>query len=701
LIDASARLYIQVRETGEIVQLDDFISVETMNSLSGDSNASVSIVNAADKWYNFRSTKDRRQTDIAQLLADAYKRPLFRDINEALNAKYKEAIKMSRASDRESALEEIASLEEYMIFDLSYRMWVDFRGRDNLYEMASPSRSKLTRERWYAGFTGIITALSEGYAPGKDAAMSITANSMMQLFKTTKAVTEKGYNPLFSTPADTLSSFSAMTNSFAEYQDGGAIISFLIQLIERTFHAPNDGSGIGSIYYGSKFWNLPDVANVTYDNGVSSPGAPHGGLGQAPSDPTKIKWNQKILSRNYEGYGHMRPEKGILGLFSDPNFLNNLKYDGTAYYKGKKLRVKKSDIIKFISKSALDSNVNNPNLSQYLVAKYGIDTAIKAVSQSGAKYTNPYQQAIKAAFNFDSPRISCNTIMAAVAGVMNYNVFFDAAGNLIYQKSRYDDFPGTAPDVDYDADVPDNRGAAFLDGDGDPSEPLFKKLGKGTFKDDKGNRNPGLKYHGRNYIIGDESLLGWVISKNEQNVVTNVAVPSAANNLTISQELQSEMAGVFFSADLTRRFGNRFLTASPIITDSITGIVLAETVAEGLMRRANQGLEVCSMTFNTRPDFQLGRTVFLAERRKLYYLDVIQNRFVPGQEFKTTLTGKYGHPPTDPIGDPWQLLLSGDNWMTMTKKNLKDHPEVSSYSYGKDIPPLEKRTLPLDDNGTP
>ena len=37
----------------------------------------------------------------------------------------------------------------------------------------------------------------------------------------------------------------------------------------------------------------------------------------------------------------------------------------------------------------------------------------------------------------------------------------------------------------------------------------------------------GLRYHGRNYIIGDESLVSWSLRQSEESLVTHVIVPAA------------------------------------------------------------------------------------------------------------------------------------------------------------------------------
>lgn len=683
MIDTSARIFIQVRETGEIIQLDDFVSISTTNSLRGESTASIDIVNKADKWYNFRSTKERKQTDVAQLLADSYNRPMFRDINRAIAEKTKEAMREAKrivekgggvASVRDSeAIQEIASLEEYLIFDLMYRVWIDFRGRDNLYELAIPPSSKTARPRWYAGFTGIITTMNESFNPGRESMLNITGQSMAQFFRTTKAVTDKGFKPLMNSVADVTATYQAYTNSFSQFVDGGAIIGFLIDVVDKTFRATE-----GTIYPGPSFWKVPEVEQVIKRGGKF---VPNDKVGKA------VEWISRILKREYKGLSHRRPEGGFAGMASDPNYLNNLTLRD--FYENSSLRVKKSDIIRFLAwKTIYDGIVQNePSIMGYLQSQFTIDEMIRAQSTTGDVDSSPYQQMIKNSFQFESQRLNADVIMRAVADLMNYHVYFDAMGNLIYQKARYDDFPGQEAEVDYDEAVEGNRGHAFIDGDGNQNSLLYQKLGKGRY-----DRSKGLFYHGRNYLIGDESLLGWQITHDERNVLTHVAVPVSLNFITLPQAIQAlGIAGTVSHPDLERKFGTRMVTGPAIITNTLNK-QLAEVLAEGILRRSNNTLESASLTFNTRPDLQLGRTMYLMERRRLYYITSIQNRILWGQEFKTVVRGEYGHHPTSPIGDPWLLIMFGDKFKSA------DGPTSGGASFNDAKTALNEQTIPIKDS---
>lgn len=81
-------------------------------------------------------------------------------------------------------------------------------------------------------------------------------------------------------------------------------------------------------------------------------------------------------------------------------------------------------------------------------------------------------------------------------------------------------------------------------------------------------------------------------------------------------------------------------------------------MADGLLRRMNHNLENLELRLNCRPDLQMGRTIYFAERRKLYYITSIQQHYTQGEPLETTLTGQYGHLATDPIGDPISIAIN-------------------------------------------
>lgn len=646
MVPASARVYIQIKETGEIIQLDDFISVSSSVSLDSDSSATVNIMNKADKWYNFRSAKDRFQTDVSQFLLGVYQSPRVVEINRELQARTQEALQTTSVSSVNTLLGQISTLEQYLIFDLAYRVWIDYRGRDDLYDLqASPMYSKPgSSGKWYAGFTGIIGEIAESYSQGRDASIAITGNSMMRFFDNIMVVGDQAWDPSIRLSSDFLTQLSPFKSSFSEYVDGAAIILFLIEVIEKIFF-PNGATGI---YPGNGFWAVPGL---------------QGPIGNI---------QQSILDRTYSGFSHLRQSGGIGGFYNDPMFLSDSFID-TAI---KILPVRKSDIVKVLQ----NLNLSDSSVSPYMLSQFAVDILINAGDINGdinGMTTNPYQKLIKqGALNWEATRLAGSSVLKIIASLMNYHIFCDTSGNLIYQKARYDDFPNYLSG-DYDDMTLDNsRGFAYIDAVTDNTKSLIQNIGGGVYDALVANGsvvlNPslpsgfprsGLECHGRNYIIGDESLKGWRIPSNDNGIITAAVLPPNLNYTSLSGQQAAQNAGSYIDLALQARFGTRLVNFPQVICDANVDPKILAVMANMRVIQNNSKLNMINMTFDTRPDLQVGRTCFFMPRRKMYYIDRIQNTVMWGQEdgFSTTVSGKYGHSPLEHIGDPWSLILNSSN----------------------------------------
>jgi hypothetical protein len=647
MVPAGARVYVQVSQTGEIIQLDDFVSISSSISTEGDSNATINILNKADKWYNCRPASTKKQTDVAQYLLEIRQQSLSQEIDRELRYLTAQALKTNNVKGLNSLLGQIATLEQYMIFNLSHRVWIDYRGRDDLYGLQpSPMYAASSSEgRWYAGFTGIIGGLEESYKPGTDASIVITCDSMRKFFENTLVSTDAGYDPSIQLVSTLIQTASAYKNSYAAFVDGAAMVLFLIGMVQKVFF-PQDGNGL---YPGDKFWDTPGNQNGIGFNGSFQSAA------------------QSIVSRTYQGFSHRRLSGGILGFYNDPDFLNDSFADASI----QKYGIKKSDVIKVVETVQAGTNLNTTDATilGYLVSKFAVDTMIDAGNEYGLS-TNPYQRLIKGTFSWETTRTSADTILKAIASVTNANMFFDAMGNLIYQKARYDDFPNYAAG-DYDDPLAANsRGLAFIDGgDGiDASKPLIQSLGDGAYDIEiPGVSRQGLVCHGRNYIIGDESLKSWKTINNDTGIITAAVLAPIGNYLPLNAQLAAKQAGVFIDFAKQAQFGTRLASFPQVMTDNPNQQVL-EVMAAMKVRQSNAHYDSIVMNFDNRSDLQVGRTAYLLPRRKMYYIERIQTTVVWGQQdgFTTSVTGRYGHNPLAPIGDPWSLLFNNKNvWATL------------------------------------
>lgn len=710
----SARIYIQIRETGEVMELSDFTSVDTALNLFATSTASVSITDNLDKWYKFFYKADSQAplpdgTGITPLLLNIHQSPRFREVNQKLASLTEQLYKLPSSNESEKAIKQnalgqIALINEYLVFDLMYRIWIDFRGREDLYDLNPPPPVGNLKERWYAGFTGIITSYDEKFSAGKLQSISLGCKDMRRFFEVTQAVTNKGYDPIWDDISSKIATMQAYTNNFSTFLDGAAVILFLADLVNRIFCPGLDENGKSKGLYGvGLLWHLPFLLQnndlVQEANGaVQSAQAQVNALQTqsdsdsqiAAADPNnktaqkaaadsqaRLKNAQFQLSnaqnsltaaktdvgkasvlRNYQDAGDITPLRdvnGFAGMSKTNTFFNNAQFQPPSISGLTAKNFMKSDLVNYTKES-------DPT---YTESRFEVDKLISSGNASGPS-TNPYQILINnGVFGYENQRTPASSILASLANYMGYNIWFDAKGNIIYQTARYDDFPNAQLDGNGDYDDPvASRGIPFVSQTYDSKGKVVGYYGD-KYAQDLGITGPvGLPFHGRNYIIGDESVMSWTVTQDESDAVTALSVqsnPQRINEGDIPGYLKRKYGtGQYTDPELMRKFGPRYLIAPPLISSELGGKELLDTLADGLLRRQNHNLEGLTLNLNCRPDLQLGRTIYFAERRKLYYITSIQQHYIQGGGLDTVVSGQYGHLPTDPIGDPLSVAINAN-----------------------------------------
>lgn len=661
----SARIYIQVQETREVIFMDTFVSVDTDLELDGGSSATIRLMNRDDQWYSFAGQDIKKQTDITQFLLQAYQSNLYQECN----AKRQDLVNQALKAGTDAAWQKVYSMQQFLMFNLFCRVWIDFRGRKDLIGLENSDSRKFSDkpDRWYAGFTGIITSIDETNDQGKDKSVIISCRDMMRFFETTLVTTSPGFDPQMTLDTDVNIWASAYFNvNFASFVDGGNIIRSVTDLVNKNFHR-SDGL---SAFPFSKFWNLPNTKLST---------------GQAAD----------IITPSYLGISNRRAPTGLGALPTRPGSTITSDRATPVFQQIKSRQIlqneKKADIIQFIgSRTVNEEYVEDPSTIRdgfnpdrftnaisgtvdgkdtYQGNTYSMDTMIANDVSSGA-VNNPYQQIIKEAFTWETTRVSASDILKQVAGVTGYHTYCDAKGNLIYQKCRYDDFPNTDPESNYDL-VSDSVGIPMIDELGQYKNP---------------SQNPNLdkyamRFHGRNYLIGDESLESWSFHQDEGAIMTHVIVPPVPQNFDLDEHLTKFFSGVgVASPDITNRFGVRILHAQQMVVKGLNKF-LTQMLAEGYVRKINASIDQCTVKLDCRPDLQIGRTMYLMERRKLYYITGIQNHLTWGDKLETTVSGAYGHNPFSPILDPWRIAFTGtiDTSNDQFKKDLNNRQILQDY----------------------
>jgi hypothetical protein len=739
-----ARVYIQIRETGEVFELEDFTSIDTDLNLFSTSTASIEIVNNLDKWYTFFSQTDAQspQTGIVPLLLNVHQSPRFKDVNQKLAALTQALYKLpngtkAEQATKQTALGQIVLINEYLVFDLMYRVWIDFRGREDLYDLNPPDPVGNLPENWYAGFTGIITSINERFSAGKIENITLDCKDMRRFFEVTQAVTTKGADPLWNDLSSKLATMQAYTNNFSTYLDGAAVVLFLAELVNLLFHP---GQNVG-LYGDGVFWEFPELQENA-DALNSAQGALNSAQAQVtaltaqanaaeaiaannPSDEqaqeqaisamsqladAKQNLNQANINvinsaqgvgkssvvRNYQDALDISPVRDAAGFAGMTKTYTNLidlgKFNPPSISGPTALKFNKGDLVNYINKQD-QSNLPDQNLIlDYTLSRYEVDKLIASGKTNGVS-TNPYQILIsQGAMGFENQRTPASSILSMLANYTGYNIWFDAKGNLIYQAAHYDDFPNaqTSGNDDYD-DPSANRGIPFISTGYDSNGKVMGYYGD-SYAGDIGLHGPlGLPFHGRNYIIGDESILSWNVSQDEEDVVTAVSITANPEVLPSSNPIdpylaQKQATSQYTDPNLLRKFGPRYQVLPTLISSEFGGIPLLTAVADGLLRRINHNLENLTLTLNCRPDLQLGRTLYFVERRKLYYITSIQQHYQQGEPLTTVINGQYGHLATDPIGDPFSILFNTKNSsIVKPTTSLNDSSQAADALYKNDL----------------
>ena len=737
----SARVYIQIRETGEVFELADFMSIDTNLNMMSTSTASIQVVDNLDKWHTFFYQPDSQkpETGINELLLAVHQSPRFRYINQKLASLESQVQSLPDSTEKQNAISQLTLINERLVFDLMYRIWIDFRGRDDLYDLNPPEPSGNLPERWYAGFTGFITSIDESFSAGKLQSINLGCKDLRRLFEVTSVVTNKGYDPLWNDLASKLASMSAYTNNFSSFVDGAAVVYFVADLVNRIFHPGVDSQGNSQGLYGTGvFWSLPatqqnsDIVQSAQDavqsaqSDVAAKSSQASSLSaQSAADPTNavlskqaanakaqlvraqssLEYAQINLNDATTGVGKatvlrtlqtagditpLRDTNGFAGMTKSVGFFSEPQFKPPAVNGLTAKEYVKSDFVNYITQDAIDSLPGQANVDDYLQSRYEVDKMIASGNTDGIS-TNAYQIMVSSGvFGYENQRTPGSNVISMLANYMGYNIYFDAKGNLIYQTARYDDFPnaqvdGNGNEGDYD-DPATNRGIPFVSTKYDSSG---KVVGSYEMPGSESSSSLGLPFHGRNYIIGDESVLSWRVSQDEADATTALAIQSNPQLLTdVSAQLQQKTStGLYTDPDLLRKFGPRYEMAPPIISSQLGTKDILNTLADGLLRRMNHNLENITMNLNCRPDLQMGRTFYFAQRRKLFYLTAIQEHYVQGDALDTTIQGQYGHLATDPIGDPIAIAINSNLYASVEE----------DYSIFNDLAEADAFTQPLDE----
>lgn len=138
----------------------------------------------------------------------------------------------------------------------------------------------------------------------------------------------------------------------------------------------------------------------------------------------------------------------------------------------------------------------------------------------------------------------------------------------------------------------------------------------------------------------------------------------------ISEDLANEVQR------LARRFGVRRYTMPTVHTKSAAGETdMLTRFAYAGLARVNGYAFSGTVNLEQRPELWPGRSIFLVERQRLAYITKVTNEFKAKQSHRTTLTLAYLHHPLNRIGIPWWEATEGQSTIPRIEAILQPREE--------------------------
>ena len=561
-----ARVFILANPGSVNSRIEEIVEFDNINvSLSTRSvgTATITIPNVQDKF----SRRAARIRDTIGYVKNVVDLDLIRELSDDAQ-RFSNLVRQSnpKALDQLKATQLDFLTKNLSVLGMMTRIWVDFRGRD---------------ERYYAGFTGLISSVEDSMVVGGSVALTLGCSALTRYLELTPIILT---SPTTATPTHA----------------GGSE--------ESQRRAINTGR--------SKLLNNQVLSNIY--NGKSND--------SIMSDIIK-RVNLSLTREGAdEALGIVEVERQKLDFFLD-NKIWQVPEAGNEFFRTFNGAVPTlGSNVREYDDFATDADKRNV----YLKAPHLL------IHRDMERATTIYQKVIRSVFDlFQNDVRPAMTIIRHVVKTTWAEFFQDGAGNIIYQPQIVDNLPGLSV---FNTEHDEGR-AELRDG----------KLSIDT--------SDFQQFHGPSYILGDEGLLSWRFKEDEANFLTQIVAPSGFNfNLLKGANFQPDKLHGFaiVSFEEETRFGVRHLDLPNLILGTLKELEIVDAYAEAALKRKNAELRSGSMVYNMRPDLQVGRTVYIPEREKLYYVVSTANNYSKSQKSQTTALGlAYGHDPSEPIGDPW------------------------------------------------
>lgn len=663
---------------GVLTELKDWTTLQINRSRNSEGSMTLTLPNPRDKYV--RVQQPRRKfygTDADASTGDTivqYYQNLTRDFlnrNSPLNLDKRGGDYTKRMSDyfhkkwiygvassssNEAARAIFRSRETENGLARMQRIFVDIKGED---------------DRWYAGFSGIISRIDENFDVQGEPTLVLSCRDMLRIFSISEIVMQ---SPLWRLKIPNWiqiseqNRLSVQSNLMAK-KSVSAIMFEVCKILQDSYCYPA----------------------VQARWGATNPGQPASAAAnvEAGSSPTK----GSLGAQEYEA---------MTKFVSDPNnfwFKHNFwdLREGIdpetlpPYWGFPPLRRRFVEVAGPPAPGGVA-----PKGSNWIVAENGIqadwtlDDLRAQLCVDGyfreAEQTTGYQFAISQTFEIlEALMIRADAVCKHAAETMWCDWYADGNGNIVFQMTKMNNLPASIRcedrRVSSGAGIGGGVSGQSVGGgtrglEGLPTterilgkKPVSMEFLPETFEAEKQvyDFSPGpdlmpTKGHSYNYILVDESVKGWSIGESEDSIVTHVTVPFGGDYEIGAGSVVDPIRNMGLAENdaWQTRFGIRSMSSSKIFTHKIfMGLSyekrqqVMNAIAQHLMNMMNGGSVSGSVRLINRPDLDVGRTVLLFERQKIGYIDGISWQVNKGQPVSVSVVLSYVHDIADQIPNPW------------------------------------------------
>lgn len=615
-MEIDARIFVYNEKNNTITRVPYFLSVSTTSSLEGVGVAEIVFSNKQDRWYT-TSGKERREKEHIKYVKEIANLDLvnyLQDEQQLLMSIIRS--KLSINKEASEAIQKYYKLRDEL--ELMNRVWIDFY-RDGI---------------WYSGFTGIISSLTTNVTAGNDCTISLHCKDLRRYWEITEILLQKGLAvpdifeslQIAAQTKDPRFKLQTLDNIY-QGKPPVQIVSEVLEWVNRFYMGRAE-----SILWDLDFFELP--FEVT---------------GEKENQNVRLKIGDLKGKNAFFGFTHRLFDSTLIG--SQQINSEVKKEDITAeLIQSLSQKIGPSFDINSIPQSVLEkaadtalhqskASSNRDKLYKLLnraCPKFAVDSMIGVNITILAKV-------FRTSFEFFQHKSTfANQILQQVCKIAILELYSDSSGNIILQQPKLNSIvPVENNEYEKDSGMIEKTG-------GVPNKLLAQY------------------YHGMNYLIGSKDLLSFNLHSNEEKVYTKIRTTAGLDFLQSSDFAALKTALLEGASPTDRALENRFGVREATIGMPVANMALLcyprdsvvrfiDTFADAVKTRYNADIDSATLTMLFRPDFQLGRNIYIIEKDMTVYIQKIKHSFVVGVKADTVLSCNYGHRPFQYLADPWTL----------------------------------------------